>query len=105
MNKGKLSIDINRLFWFLRRDKDVLDISKDRHFIIHQSFALGSMDDVKNIFNQYDKAVIRQEFKNPVRGLYSPVILNFFEHILNVKLKNREIYIKNIYEKTSSRNS
>ena len=95
MRAMKLKID--KLFWFLRKGGNVLDFSKDRHLIIHQTLALGSMDDVQKLFQEYGKDVICQEFKTPVRGLYIPSVLHFFEHILGVKIKSSEQYIKNIH--------
>ena len=95
---------INKLFWFLRKDGEVLDFSKDQHLIIHQTLALGSMDDVRKLFQKYGKEVICQEFKTPIRGLYAPSVFHFFEHILGVKIKDSGQYIKNIHGKSSPRN-
>lgn len=97
-----LKIKANKLFWFLRKGGGVLDFSKDRHLIIHQTLALGSMRDVRGLFQKYGKDVINQEFQKPVAGLYAPAVLHFFEHILGVQIKNSERYIKNVYGKTSS---
>lgn len=87
----------SKLFWFMGKKGDALDFSKDRHLIIHQTLALGSMEDVQKLFQEYGKDVIRREFKVPVRGLYAPSVLRFFEHILGVKIKNSGQYIKNIH--------
>jgi hypothetical protein len=86
----------NKLFWFLRRGESVLDFSRDRHLIIHQTLALGSMQDVRELFKKYSQDEIQQEFQKPVSGIYAPAVLHFFEHILGVKIKNSERYIKNI---------
>ena len=86
----------DKFFWFLRKGDDVLDNSKDRHLIIHQVLALGSMADVEKIFHEYGRETVCQEFEKPARGLYAPSVLGLFEHILGVRLKNREQYIKNI---------
>jgi len=98
-------LDVNKLFWFLRKGNNVLDFSKDRHLIIHQSLALGSMTDVQKLFKEYGRATIQEEFKKPISGLYTPAVLHLFEYILGIKLENREQYIKNIYGKTSPRHS
>jgi len=92
---------INKLFWFLKRDEDLSD---NLHMIVHQTLAFGSMDDVQKLFKKYGKETIAKEFQRPVRGIYSPVVLNFFEYILKVKLKDNQQYIKNIYGKTPFRN-
>ncbi|HBR71380.1 MAG TPA: hypothetical protein DEA27_01045 [Candidatus Moranbacteria bacterium] len=96
---------MNKLFWFLNKNEPVLDFSKDRHLIIHQTLALGTMKDVQNLFRKYGRDVINQEFQKPVKGIYTPAVFYFFEHILGVKIKNSEQYIKNIYGKTPSRHS
>lgn len=98
-------IKLNKLFWFLHKTGDDLSIQKDRHLIIHQTLALGSMEDVQELFHKYGKSIIRQEFQKPVRGLYIPSVFLFFEHVLGVKVKNSKQYIKNIYGKTSPRYS
>ena len=81
----------------MRKNEDVLDSVKDRHLIIHQTLALGSMDDVQKLFQKYGKDVIFQEFKTPVKGLYAPSVFHFFEHILGIKIENSEQYIKKIH--------
>ncbi len=98
-------LEVNKLFWFLRKDGLGLDFSKDRHLIIHQTLALGSMADVQKLFREYGRDTIQQEFKKPISGIYTPAVLHFFEYILGVKIKNSEQYIKNIYGKTSPRHS
>lgn len=100
-----LELKLNKLFWFLQKKKTSLDFSKDRHLIIHQTLALGSMDDTRKLFRKYGKDTICREFQKPVRGLYTPSVLHFFEYVLGVRLKNSEQYIKNIYGKTLSRHS
>jgi len=95
----------NKLFWFLRKNGNILNVSDDRNLIIHQTLALGSMDDVRKIFHQYGKDIVRQEFEKPVRGLYAPSVLRFFEFVLGVKLKNSEQYLKNMYGKVTPRHS
>ena len=100
-----LKTKLNKLFWFLSKKEPGLDLQKDKHLIIHQTLALGSMDDVQELFGRYGKDVVRQEFQKPVRGLYTPSVFHFFEYVLGVRIKNREQYIKNIYGKTSPRYS
>lgn len=82
-----------------------MDFSRDKHMIIHQTLALGSMKDVQKLFSEYSKDEIKKEFLKPVRGLYYLPVLNFFEHVLGVKVENKKQYLKNIYEKTSLGNS
>jgi len=95
MKASKLRPD--KLFWFLRKRGKNLDLVKDCHLIIHQTLALGSMEDVQKLFRQYGRDKIKKEFQVPLRGLYSPSVFHFFEHVLGVKIKNSECYIKNIH--------
>ncbi len=97
MNKSK--IIANKLFWFLRRNGVALEPSRDRHLIINQTLAMGSMDDIQKLFHEYDKETIREEFRKPAAGLYAPAVLHFFEYILDVQLNNSEQYIKKIHGK------
>ena len=103
MNKYKLKF--NKFFWFLKKRGNGLDLQKDQNLIIHQTLALGSMEDVQNLFHEYGKETIKREFEKPVRGIYAPSVLHFFEYVLGSKVKNSEQYIKNIYGKTLPRNS
>ena len=93
--------NLGRLFWFLKNRDEGLDVERDRHMIIHQVLAMGSMDDVREIFRVYGKDVVREEFQKPVRGLYYPAVLELFEYILRVKV-NKSEYIKNIHGKAAS---
>ncbi|EKE15863.1 MAG: hypothetical protein ACD_11C00102G0002 [uncultured bacterium] len=99
---NNLKIKVNKLFWFLGKGGD---FSKDRHLIIHQTLALGSMQDVQRLFREYGQESITHEFQKPVSGLYAPAVFHFFEHILGVEIKNSGRYIKNIHGKTSFRHS
>ncbi|MFA7209135.1 MAG: hypothetical protein WC120_02510 [Parcubacteria group bacterium] len=99
-----LKLKVDKLFWFLKKNEAVLDFSKDRHLIIHQTLALGSMRDVRKLFQKYGRDVISQEFQIPAKGIYAPSVLHLFEHVLGVKVKNGQQYIKNIYGKTPPRN-
>lgn len=101
----KFQSKIKGLFWFLKKKGGGLDLQKDQNLIIHQTLALGSMEDVQNLFHEYGKETIRQEFGKPIRGIYTPAVFNFFEYVLGLQIKNSEQYIKNIYGKTLSRNS
>jgi hypothetical protein len=95
-------LKLNKLFWFLGRKEKTLDFSKDKNLIINQTLALGSMEDVQNLFKKYGKDLIRQEFQKPPRGLYLPSVFHFFEYLLGVEVKDKKQYIKNIYGKIAS---
>jgi len=99
MKKGLETI--GRLFWYLKNRAENLDISKDRNMIIHQALALGSMDDVRKIFEVYGKDTARKEFQKPVKGLYHPAVLELFQYLLKTKVDKVQ-YIKNIHGENPS---
>jgi len=92
---------IGRLFWFLKNRAENLDIKKDRNMIIHQAFALGSMDDVRKVFEVYGEDTARKEFQKPVKGLYQPAVLELFQYLLKTNVDKSQ-YIKNIHGKNAS---
>lgn len=97
---GKELQFVNKLFWFLKNKAGGLDVQKDRNLIIHQALALGTMDDVRKMFEIYGANVMRQEFQKPAKGLYQPAVLELFQHLLKVKV-NKSHYIKDFYGKTT----
>ena len=99
MKKGLETI--GRLFWFLKNRAEGLDMEKDRNMIIHQALALGSMDDVRKIFEVYGEDTTRKEFQKPVKGLYHPAVLELFQYLLKTNVDKSQ-YIKNIHGKNAS---
>ena len=94
----------NKLFWFFSKRGSDLNLNKDKHIIIHQTLALGGIDDIRALFKERGEEEIRKEFQNPAKGLYSPAVLELFQHLLKVRLKNKSQYIKDIYGKPSPGN-
>ena len=94
---------LKKLFWFFSKDVD-LNYDKDKHLIIHQILALGGADDVRMLFRERDEEEIRKEFLKPAKGLYHPAVLELFQYLLNVRLKDKSQYIKDIYGKLASGN-
>lgn len=99
MRKGLETI--GRLFWFLKNRAENLDMRKDRHMIIHQALALGSMDDVRKVFEVYGKDIARKEFQKPVKGLYHPAVLELFQYLLKTNVDKSQ-YIKDFHGKNAS---
>lgn len=95
---------IGRLFWFLKNKADNLDEKKDRNMIIHQTLALGSMDDVRKMLKLYGKDVVREEFQKPVRGIYHPAVLELFQYLFRTRVDKSQ-YIKDIHGKFASGNT
>lgn len=96
---------LNNLFWFLPKKGANLSLERDKHLIIHQTLALGSADDIRALFKECGEEEIKREFQNPVKGLYHPAVLELFENILKVRLKDKSQYTKNIYGQFASGNT
>ncbi len=94
----------NKLFWFFSKQGSGLNFDKDKHLIIHQTLALGGADDIRALFRERGEKEIRKEFQNPSKGLYHPAVLELFQHLLRVRLKDKSQYIKDIYGKFASGN-
>jgi len=99
MKKGLKTI--GRLFWFLKNRAENLDMKKDRNMIIHQALALGSIDDVRKVFEVYGEDTTRKEFQKPVKGLYQPAVLELFQYLLKTNVDKSQ-YIKDIRGKNAS---
>jgi hypothetical protein len=95
---------LDNLFWFFPKRGAGLNFEKDKHLIIHQTLALGSADDVRALFRECGEDEIKKEFQNPVKGLYHPAVLELFQNILKVHLKNKSLYIKDIHGQFASGN-
>lgn len=93
---------LNKFFWFFPKKGVGLDLEKDKHAIIHQTLALGDADDARELFKKYSEEEIKKEFQIPAKGIYHPAVLELFQHLLKVHLKNKSQYIKNIYGKVAS---
>lgn len=102
MNKELKKLD--KLFWFFPKKGTSLDEDKDKNMIIHQTLALGNMNDLKELFSVYGEETIREEFQKPAKGMYSSAVLELVQFLLKVRIKNKSPYIKNIYGKIAPGN-
>ena len=69
--------------------------------IIHQALALGSMDDFRKVIEVYGEDTTRKEFQKPVKGLYSPPVLELLQYLLKTNVDKSQ-YIKDIHGKNAS---
>lgn len=95
------AITFSKLFWFLKNRTNDFDLEKDRHMLIHQTLALGSMNDVRKMLQLYGEDVAREEFQKPAKGLYQPSVLAFFEYFFKIKVDKSQ-YIKDIHGRITS---
>lgn len=96
----KLDKSFKPLFWSY--DFDKLDPEKDKHLIIHQVLALGTMKNLKKLFKIYSKQEVKEEFLRPRPGLYFPPVLKFCQFLLGVEKLDYNNYIKDIHGKLSN---
>ena len=96
----KLDKSFKPLFWSY--DFNKLDLKKDKHLIIHQVLALGTMKHLKKLFKTYSKQEMKKEFLKPQPGLYFPPVLKFCQFLLDVDKLDNKNYVKNIHDKLSN---
>ena len=71
---------LQAVLWNVNTDN--LDISKNRHYIVHQILAYGRWEDVKWLFKVYDRETIKKEFIEYPEKDYQPSTFNFVSKIL-----------------------
>jgi len=96
-NEKKLLQKLKKVFWSV--DFKNLDINKNKSYIIHQTLAFGSLDDIRSLFKIYSLGEIRQTFLKHPQPFYSPQGLNFLQkYILHIKDKlPKEKYVKDVF--------
>lgn len=97
-SKKHLPKKLKKLFW--SADFKKLDIVRDKNYIIHQTLAFGTLEEIKFLFNIYSVKEIRQIFLEQPQPFYSPQGLNFIQkYILQIKDIgfSKERYVKNVF--------
>lgn len=97
-NKKSYLKKLKKLFWSV--DFKKLDLEKDKVYIINQTLAFGSLDDIRLLLKLYPPEEVRQVFLKRPKPLYSPPGLNFIQkYILQIKdaKLSQKRYVKNIY--------
>lgn len=76
-----------------------MDMEKDRDYIIHQTFAHGSLEDMLFILRTYPRDTVQRVFTTvPYKDYRAPrfyFIKNFLLNLRTVPMNNRR-YVKNI---------
>jgi len=89
MSKVKIEIP-KKMQWLLwSYDIDSLDLEGDKDYIITQVLNYGTWEDLKWLFKVYSEREIKNVVKKPARGLWFRDVLNFWNLMLNLKLKKR----------------
>ncbi len=86
---------LNKLFW--SQDPKKLDKTKDKHLIIHQVLAYGSMQDIKYLFKIYSRETVKKVFLKGKKGLYDPKVAALIKCLLSIRKLDYSKYVKKIY--------
>lgn len=90
------SSSLQGLFW--SKNVKNLDLERDKNYIVHQTLAYGSWNDLKWLFGVYSKEDIKKTFiDNPSKD-YFPAAFNFVSSLLGVSVEMSK------YDRTSPRN-
>lgn len=78
---------------------NTMDLEKDKNYIIHQTFAHGSLEDMFWVLRTYSRDIIRRVFKTvPYKDYRAPrfyFIKNFLLNLQDTPMNERR-YVKNI---------
>lgn len=77
-----------------------LDLNKDVDYIINQVLSYGALEQIRWLFNVYNKNIVKKVFLKRSQNVYTPPALNFVKRIIlglrKTKIdKNR--YVKNLF--------
>ena len=87
-------------------DTDKIDLDKHRRLIISQVLNFGTKEATDWLFKKYSKKEIILELTNPMRGVWYPRILNYWQKKLKIKIargKYRKA-IKSLYDVNNNKN-
>ncbi|MEM7820510.1 MAG: hypothetical protein QW761_02850 [Candidatus Aenigmatarchaeota archaeon] len=75
----------------------LLDLKRDKRYIISQILNYGTRRDVIWLLSNYNRAEIKEVLKRPARGIWWRRVLNFWTMYYNIKL-DPETFENAIYE-------
>lgn len=85
--KTKIPKKMQWLFWSVNIDD--LDLKRDKDYIISQVLNYGTWEDLKWLFKVYSEKEIKNVIKNPGRGLWFRDVLNFWDLMFDLKLRDK----------------
>lgn len=77
---GKIPTNLQPILW--SKSIDLLDLQKDKIYIIHQILAYGTWENIKWLFKTYPKPIINGVFSTEPEKNYSERSYNFVKNIL-----------------------
>lgn len=80
----KIPKNLQSVLW--STDVDLLDLEKDKSYIIHQILLYGTFDEIRWLFRTYPKKVILNVFLEYPRQIYPKEVFRFVKnYILSLK--------------------
>lgn len=82
------------------KSTDLLDLEKDKIYIIHQILSYGSFQEIRWLFKVYSSSEVVNVFLRFPKKIYQPAIFNFVKvFILGLKEKtlSEEKYVKTVF--------
>ena len=95
--KKNIAASLRKLLWFQK----TADPVRDKHQLIHQTLALGDLEDWRHLFKLYSLAEIKKEFLKPASGLYDPAVLRLAQTMLGIKKLPVRFYVKALLKNNS----
>lgn len=79
---------------------DLLNLEKDKIYIIHQVLSYGGFQEIRRLFKVYSSGEIINVFLRYPKKIYQPAVFNFVKvFVLGLKEKtlSKEKYVKTIF--------
>lgn len=98
MKTVNLPASLQGVLW--SKSVDLLDLEKDKIYIIHQILSYGSLQQIRWLFRVYSSSEIINVFLRFPKKIYQPAIFNFVKvFVLGLKEKtlSEEKYVKTVF--------
>jgi len=92
------------VLWSVNVEK--LDVDRNKSYVITQSLNHGNVKILEWIFKNFSKDEIVSEIINPMRGVWYPRVLNYWQKKLEVKIPEEKYQkaIKRLYDVKNNQN-
>ena len=75
-----------------------IDLKRDKIYFIHQVLSLGSIENIRGLFEIFSKKEIRETFTKNPQKVYTKVSFNFAKNILlDLKDVDEKQYVKTTF--------
>lgn len=79
-----MPIPRNKQYLFWSKHTGDLDVNRDRAYIVHQTLAFGTLEDVRWLRTVYPIATIQKTFQYEPIKIYTPRAYHFTKRLLNI---------------------